>query len=711
MSVSSGSAAPGSAVALNVSMTASGASPTGLQWKLNYPADVTSVAVVPSSAATAAGKSVTCMGSGGSTTCLLYGLTASVIANGPIATATFMVSPTTVSTSIPIGFGSSVAADATGISIPISGSGGTIAVTQPNGWKISGTISPASQGSGITVSMSGGATSTATTDSSGNFTFSGVSNGTYQLTPTKTGSSFSPLSRSITVNGADVTGITFTANQNQTFATPIVDAQISKDQATVSTTVISPTFSTITGNELLLAFIATDGSARGGNTFVNGVTGGGLSWVLAARTRVQNGTAEIWRAFASTPLTNTSVTATLSRSVTSSMTVMSFSGVDTSGTNGSGAIGATGTGNALSGAPTATLVTTRNNSLVIGVGDDPNRATARTPGTGQSLVHEYLAPNGNAYWVQSLTAATAQSGSRARVNDSAPVKDAYNLTVVEVLGAPIAQASPVQTTGVSKLKSVALVSGAAGSASSAPTLSSLPSDVAGEVCSPGGLVTLKGSGFTDQDAQQATSYPVPTQLAGIRVTVNGDAMPLLLASSSQINFQCPALPEGSALQIAIDGTAGSLAPISTTMQAAAPDLFSLVGTNRGIVQIDGTNELAMPTTEGIPSRPVHPGESLTVFASGLGETQDPPPVGFPAPSDHPVLSRNKVNVVFGDNEVLPGVASLVPGTVGVFQIDVQTPLDAPVGSAIPLSVRVTLPDGRVLDSNVVTIAIAPAASR
>jgi hypothetical protein len=37
----------------------------------------------------------------------------------------------------------------------------------------------------------------------------------------------------------------------------------------------------------------------------------------------------------------------LSQSVVSSITVMSFKGVDTTGTNGSGAIGATGTGNAL----------------------------------------------------------------------------------------------------------------------------------------------------------------------------------------------------------------------------------------------------------------------------------------------------------------------------------------------------------------------------
>ena len=468
-------------------------------------------------------------------------------------------------------------------------------------WSVSGTVSPASSGSGATLSLTGASTSTATADASGNFTFNGLLNGTYQLSPSKSGTVFSPQSTSITVSGANVTGITFTATQNQTYATPVVDAQVWKDQASTSLQVTSPVFSTSAANELLLAFIATDGTIRN-NTMVNTVSGGALTWALVSRTRAQGGTAEIWRAFAPAALNNVSVTAALSRSVTSSMTVLSFSGVDTSGSNGAGAIGATGSASDNSGAPKATLVTTRNNSVVVGVGDDPSRALARTLGSGQTLVHQNLNPNGT-YWVQSMSAPTAQSGINATVYDSAPTKDAYNLTIVEVLGAPVAAGTPVSmmTTGAAKLRSVGAANGAVGSTPSAPTLSSLPSNMAGEVCSPGGLVTLTGSGFTVQGAQQATSYPLPTQLAGVRVTVNGDAMPLLFASTSQINFQCPALPEGSALQIVIDGAGGTVAPISTTMRAAAPDLFSLAGTSQGIVQIDGTNELAMQTTQGIPA--------------------------------------------------------------------------------------------------------------
>src|SRR5207245_4917863 len=146
-----------------------------------------------------------------------------------------------------------------------------------------------------------------------------------------------------------------------------------------ATTLVSGAFSTTAANELLLAFISGD-YLTGANTTVAGVTGAGLTWVLVRRTNVQSGTAEIWRAFAPTTLTGVSVTATLSQSTAGSMTVVSFSNVDTTGTNGSGAVGATASANAGSGAPTATLVTTRNNSWVFGVGTDFDNAIARTVG-------------------------------------------------------------------------------------------------------------------------------------------------------------------------------------------------------------------------------------------------------------------------------------------------------------------------------------------
>ena len=213
--------------------------------------------------------------------------------------------------------------------------------------------------------------------------------GSYTVTPAKGSYTFTPTSRSVTVNGANVTGVTFTSAlaASTTLAT---DAIIFKDSASSSSSITTPSFSTTLGNELLLAFIAADYPGSGPNTTVTSVSGAGLTWALVQRTNAQFGTAEIWRALSPVPLNNATVTANFSVAVAvSSITVVSFSGVDLSGTNGSGAIGATGSGSDV-GPPAATLTTTRNNSLVFGVGNDWDAAIARTVGTNQSLVHQYL---------------------------------------------------------------------------------------------------------------------------------------------------------------------------------------------------------------------------------------------------------------------------------------------------------------------------------
>ena len=309
-------------------------------------------------------------------------------------------------------------------------SGVNFAATAVPTFSISGTITG---GSGATVALSGTATASVTADGSGNYSFPNLANGNYTVTPSKAGFTIAPPNAAVTVSGANVSGINFTATATAGLAT---DAKVFADKGSSSKTVATAAFSTKSGNELLLALIATDGPSSGTNNTVTGVAGGGLTWTLVKRTNTQRGTSEIWRAFAPAVLTNVTVTATLAQNETSSMTVVSFTGVDTSGTGGSGAIGATGTGNGASGAPTANLVTTRNNSWVFGVGNDWDNATARTPGSGQTLVHQYLSPNGDTYWVQMQNSPTPASGTTVSINDTAPTTDKYNLSICEILPAP-----------------------------------------------------------------------------------------------------------------------------------------------------------------------------------------------------------------------------------------------------------------------------------
>jgi Domain of unknown function (DUF4082)/Bacterial Ig-like domain/Bacterial Ig domain len=220
---------------------------------------------------------------------------------------------------------------------------------------------------------------------------------------------------------------------NTGLATLVIDATASGDGSSSSSSITTPAFSTTAGNELLLAFVSTDANTSG--ITVTNVTGASLTWQLVARTNVQLGTSEVWRAFASSALGNVSVSASLSQSVSSSITVVAFKGAEVTGTNGSGAIGATKSANARPGAPTATVTTTRAGSWVFGVGNDWDNATSHTPGSGQTMVHQFLSSVGDTYWVQRTTNTTPTIGTNVTINDTAPTGDRYNLTLVEVLPA------------------------------------------------------------------------------------------------------------------------------------------------------------------------------------------------------------------------------------------------------------------------------------
>ncbi len=92
----------------------------------------------------------------------------------------------------------------------VTGQNFTATIIASSTYTISGTVSGAVQ-SGVTITLSGTGSSYATTDSSGNFSFTGASNGSYTLTASKTGYTFSPTIRNVTVSNANITGQNFTA--------------------------------------------------------------------------------------------------------------------------------------------------------------------------------------------------------------------------------------------------------------------------------------------------------------------------------------------------------------------------------------------------------------------------------------------------------------------------------------------------------------------
>jgi hypothetical protein len=202
-------------------------------------------------------------------------------------------------------------------------------------------------------------------------------------------------------------------------------------------TLVTPGLSTAAAGEQLLAFVALDGP-KGARAQQSTVTGGGLTWTLVERSNTQSGASEIWSAKAAGQLSGATFTATpLKSGYDGLLHVVAYKGAA-----GPGVAGGTG---APSGAPDIYLPGVAAGSWVFAVGNDWDRAVARTPITGQLLQRQWVDTGaGDTFWVQSPPAPSTAPGL-VTIHDTAPTNDQYNYAAVELVAAPVGGGALAQT--------------------------------------------------------------------------------------------------------------------------------------------------------------------------------------------------------------------------------------------------------------------------
>jgi hypothetical protein len=212
-------------------------------------------------------------------------------------------------------------------------------------------------------------------------------------------------------------------------------------------TLASPALTTPTAGDAVLAFVAMDGPNQAAGQTAT-VSGAGLTWTLVKRSNTQAGTSEIWSAKATGTLTNQTVTATPQRSgYDGSLTVIAFR--NAAGTGVAGAAGAP------SGAPDIYLPGIPAASWVFAVGNDWDRAVARTPVAGQQLQDQWVDTGaGDTFWVQSTTAPSTAPGL-VTIHDNAPTNDRWNYAAVEVTPVPGTTAATIGLSGAPATTTVA----------------------------------------------------------------------------------------------------------------------------------------------------------------------------------------------------------------------------------------------------------------
>jgi uncharacterized protein (TIGR03437 family) len=203
----------------------------------------------------------------------------------------------------------------------------------------------------------------------------------------------------------------------------------------------------------------------------------------------------------------------------------------------------------------------------------------------------------------------------------------------------------------------------------------------------------------------AASVPLPTSLAGISMKFNDSiAVPFFSAAPNQANIQIPWELQGlSSATLTATSAKGLVSKFAVPLAAFAPAIFTInqQGTGQGIVTLANSSTLAAApgSIDGAVTRAASRGDYVTIYCVGLGPVNNAPRTGAAAP-DASSTTTSPVSVLINGANVPAAFAGLSPGSVGVFQVNVQIPGNAPAGDAVSLALSV----GGVT-SNVVMISI------
>lgn len=193
----------------------------------------------------------------------------------------------------------------------------------------------------------------------------------------------------------------------------------------------------------------------------------------------------------------------------------------------------------------------------------------------------------------------------------------------------------------------------------------------------GSWVVIKGTNLTGTNPGRGwnANESFPTTMDGTSVTIDGKPAYLYYISPSQLNVQAPSDTAIGPVSVVVTNNGVSSAAATAHYQSDSPALLQWGGgqypyalITRGGDYIG--NPIIVPNTV-----PAHAGDTLTLWATGLGPTSPSIPAGeqpttFPSVTPMPTITVGGVNVT---------VTAAVLRYAGLYQLNVQLPPSVPTG--------------------------------
>jgi len=257
--------------------------------------------------------------------------------------------------------------------------------------------------------------------------------------------------------------------------------------------------------------------------------------------------------------------------------------------------------------------------------------------------------------------------------------------------------------------------------------------VAGSPLAPGSIVSIFGAGIdpTVSGSVMAGFVPgsspptLPTSLSGVSVKVGGKNAALffvgvggavgMAAGAFQINCQVPAEIAVGVVRVEVSYNNTTVATGAANIASSGPGVFSMTQNGQGqavVLNEDGSlnGDPARPAVPGIQPRPAERGKAIVIYGTGPGpqlkDSKTGQPIGLgtgqaASCAAEPLYVTAETPVVtIGTVPAQVFYTGMAPCFVGLWQLNVKVPEQAPTGGAVPLAVSI---GGRV--SNTTTIAV------
>ena len=187
---------------------------------------------------------------------------------------------------------------------------------------------------------------------------------------------------------------------------------------------------------------------------------------------------------------------------------------------------------------------------------------------------------------------------------------------------------------------------------------------------PGGLVSIFGTSLAIETLN-ADTYPLPTDLGGTSVTVNGIPAALLFVSPTRINLMIPFETTGETAEIVVTTPAGT-STATVDVGQAQPGIFFDSATGLGAL---------VNTETGVTlwEQPLPASATAAVFCAGLGAVEPSVGTGQPAPFNPLAETILTVEAEIDGRSANVLFSGLAPGFSGLYQVNIELPSDLAPG--------------------------------